>query len=204
MQNSITKIDYAIVALVGFLVGVFSIPVLVNLGIREWRILFVLPLAVPVLFVCGMRITRFLSGRVQILGQIGKFAAVGVLNTAIDFGMLNILSFATGVVEGLKIGGVNIPGFILAVFNSYFWNKFWVFKYKEGNTANDLPKFLAVSIGGLFINTGMVVFLTTFVSPLGGLADGTWLNVSKIAATALSLLWNFLGYKFMVFRESHQ
>lgn len=204
MQNSIARTDYAIAILAGFLAGVFSVPVLINVGIREWRILFILPLAAPVLFACGIWIAGFLSKRVQILGQIGKFAAVGVLNTAIDFGALNILSFATGIAEGLKIGGVNIPGFALAVFNSYFWNKFWVFKQKEGEIIGDLPKFLAVSIGGLFLNSGTIVLLTTLVPPFWGLSDGTWLNLSKVAATAVSLLWNFLGYKFLVFKQSRQ
>ena len=44
-MNPITKRDYAIGALVGFLTGVFAIPVLVNIGVDNKVLLAVVPLA---------------------------------------------------------------------------------------------------------------------------------------------------------------
>lgn len=201
----ITKQDYAIGALVGFMAGIFALPTLINLGLRELGILALVPLVVPPLFVLGIWLTKFLSRWLAVMAQFGKFAAVGFLNTAIDFGVLNILSMITGVTAGFVLGGVNIPGFILAVSNAYFWNKFWVFRDREGGVLSDFPKFLAVSLLGLLINSGTVVVLTTYLPLLLGLAGATWLlNIAKVIATVVSLAWNFFGYKFLVFRSTER
>lgn len=192
--------DYAIAALVGFLAGVFAIPTLVNLGLRSRPILVVLPLAVPALFFVGMRVAAVLSRWLPFMTQLGKFAVVGLLNTAIDFGVLNLLSAATGVTAGLVVGGVNVPGFSIAVLNSYFWNKFWVFRGREG-ALHDFPKFIAVSVVGLLLNSTIIILATTYVPTFPGLSSALWLNFAKVLATLLALVWNFLGYKFIVFSK---
>jgi putative flippase GtrA len=198
----INKQDYLIAALVGFLVGVFAIPTVINLGIRSKAILLVLPLLVPPLWVFGVWLGGFLGRWLPFMAQLGKFAAVGFLNAAIDFGTLNLLSAATNITKGLVIGGVNIPGFALAVMNSYFWNKFWVFKDRDDKGVfGDFPTFLAVTVVGLIINSGAVVVITTYISPFFGINDSAWLNFAKAVAAVVSLGWNFIGYKFFVFRS---
>ena len=80
---------------------------------------------------------------------------------------------ATGITSGFEIGGVNAPGFAVAVINSYFWNQFWVFKARirgEG-MFHDFPKFLTVMLIGLTLNSGIVFSLTTYVPPFFGLAE---------------------------------
>lgn len=197
----VTKQDYAIAALVGFLVGVFAIPTAVNLGIKSRAALLVLPLAVPPLWILGVWLGGFLSRWLPFMAQLGKFAAVGFLNAAIDFGILNLLSIASGITKGFVLGGVNVPGFAAAVINSYFWNKFWVFKDRDDQSVlSDFPTFLAVTMVGLIINSGAVVVITTDIPPLFGASESAWLNFAKAAAAAVSLAWNFLGYKFIVFR----
>ncbi len=198
----IVKIDYYIVSLIGFLAGVFAIPTVINLGVRNHLILFILPLVFPILFVFGLLVVNFLSRFLPVFVQFGKFAAVGFSSTAIDFGILNILSLATGVTAGFILGGVNIPGFSVAVFNSYFWNKFWTFKAKgEGGLFHDFPKFLAVAVVGLILNSGIIIFLTTYTPPFFSLSIQTHLNIAKVIATILVLFWNFWGLKFVVFRK---
>ena len=198
----ITKIDYSIAALVGFLAGVFLIPTLINLGLRTQWILMVVPLLVPPVFVFGVWLSGKLSRWLPFMTQLGKFMAVGFLNTAIDFGILNLLSMATGITSGFEIGGVNAPGFAVAVINSYFWNQFWVFKGRSQGEGmfHDFPKFLTVMLIGLTLNSGIVFSLTTYVPPFFGLAEKVWLNVAKAIATAIVLAWNFPGLKFLVFR----
>lgn len=196
-----SKQDYAIGALLGFGVGVFAIPTLYQIGVTQGLVLSLLPLAFALLIPAGLWIGVFLSRYFAPFVQIAKFAAVGVLNTAIDFGILNILSLITGITEGFKLGGVNVPGVAVAVLNSYLWNKHWVFP--DGSrtpVASDLPKFVGVSVVGLLINSGMVAFFT--LSTPFGFEKEVWLNIVKIGATALSLVWNFLGYKFFVFRKT--
>lgn len=197
-----SKKDYAIGALLGFGVGVFLIPTLYQVGTKQASVLVALPLIFPILMLFGLWLGNFLSRWFAPFIQLAKFAAVGILNTTIDFGVLNLLSLVTEITEGLKLGGVNIPGVAVAVLNSYAWNKYWVFPGgSRSPVGSDLPKFVGVSIIGLLINSGIVVLLT-FSIPFG-LDKGLWLNVAKVGATVLSFLWNFLGYKFFVFKKSN-
>lgn len=198
----LTKIDYYIVSLIGFLTGVFVVPTAINLGLRNAPLLMILPLVFPILFVIGLVVVSFLSRFLPPFAQFGKFAAVGLSSTAIDFGILNILSLTTGITAGFILGGVNIPGFGVAVVSSYFWNKFWTFRAGgEGGLFQDFPKFLAVAVVGLVLNSGIVIFITTYVPPFFGLNPQTHLNIAKVIATLLVLVWNFLGFKFLVFRK---
>ncbi|TSC76711.1 MAG: family 2 glycosyl transferase [Parcubacteria group bacterium Gr01-1014_33] len=196
----IQKIDYAIAGLVGFFAGMFAIPTLVNLGFRDAVMLLAIPWIAAGIFVFGIWVSALLARKISFFAQFGKFAAVGVLNTVIDFGVLNLLSSAAGITTGLIVGGVNVPGFLVAVANSYFWNKLWVFKNKE-KLFSDLPQFLAVTVGGLIVNSILVAGITTYISAPFGIMPTTWLNLAKAIATAFTLVWNFTGYKFLVFRQ---
>lgn len=196
-----TKRDYAIGALVGFLTGVCAIPVLINVNISDKLILSLVPLVTPILFVIGIWFGNVMSKWISFFGQLGKFAAVGFLNTAIDFGLLNLLSQATGITQGLFLGGINVPAAGIAMLNSYFWNKYWVFRGGGGSATSDIPKFVIVSVGAILINSAIVAIGTEFPAPFG-LSPQLWLNVTKVLATVASFLWNFVGYKLFVFRSS--
>lgn len=198
------KIDYATALLIGFFAGIAAVPTAYVVGVRSGPTLLALPWIGAVCIVFGIWLGGFLSRWMQIFSQLAKFAAVGILNTAIDFGILNILSLASGVSAGLIIGGVNVPGFGAAVMNSYFWNKLWVFQdRKTGESVmRDFPTFFVVTIIGVAINSGLVIFLTTHAPLLSGLAASRRLNLAKAVATIVTLIWNFLGYKLIVFRKT--
>lgn len=197
------RIDYSIALLIGFLTGVFAIPTLLNIGIRSKGILIFIPLLAPPLFVFGIWFGKFLSRRLSFFYQFGKFAAVGFLNTAIDFGILHLLSATTGVTEGFRIGGVNVPGFGAAAFNGYFWNQLWVFRARDKDESffHDFPTFLVVTIAGALVNSAVVVFITTYVPFFEVFSKEMRLTLAKVAATVISMVWNFVGYKFLVFRR---
>lgn len=202
----VSKQDYLIAGFVGFITGVFAVPLLVNLGIKNQALLIALPLAAAILFALGMVIAGKLSRWFAFVAQFSKFVAVGLSNTAIDFGVLNLLSFITGITGGYIIGGVNIPGFSVAVLNSYLWNKFWVF-HADGQNGKqrailEIPKFLVISVLGLFLNSLIVVLVTTYIGPAFALRGVFALNIGKAVGSVAVLLWNFFGYKFIVFAKN--
>ena len=128
-----------------------------------------------------------------------RFCIVGFSNMAIDLGILNVLSYATGIYAGLGVVFLNIASFTVAVTNSYFWNKRWTFRHGSGMGAGEFSKFAAVNICGVVLNSGAVYIVTTFVGPLGGLHPQLWLNIAKGIALPLSTAWNFFGTKFLIF-----
>lgn len=183
----------------GLGIAFFLIPTLLNTNLGSKIPLFpVSLLAIPVITLCGMYVANAISKSLPIIWQLAKFALVGVLNTAIDFGALNFLISRTGVTGGSLIILLNATSFSLAVINSYFWNKDWVFS--DGKKSNFVT-FFAVTLIGLAINTGIVFGLTTYVPPLLVKSDKLWANLAKVLATGLSLIWNFLGYRLVVFKK---
>lgn len=181
-----------------FTISIFLIPTLSNTGYLA-KIPYVYPMlfvGFPIVVVLGMFIARILGRVIGILWQLAKYALVGVINTAIDFGILNFLIAITSITSGPLIILINAVAFSLAVINSYFWNKEWVF---PGSKKASFVTFLIVSIIGIGINTFIVYFLTTNVSPVFVKSAALWANLAKILATGASLIWNFLGYRLVVF-----
>jgi len=138
-----------------------------------------------------------------IIKQISKFVIVGVINTGIDFAVLNALLFSTKIYSGRWLILFNSISFSAAVINSYFLNKYWTFKSQSGedSKAKQFSQFLIISVIGISINDAIVYGLATFTSPLFGFSAQMWTNVAKLFATAASMVWNFIGYKFIVFKK---
>ena len=192
--------DIALSVVSSYLIGIFLIPTLINTESLTkipfpYLSLFVV---FPLVAIVGMFVANFLGKKIKILWQVAKFALVGVLNTAIDFGVLNLLILLTNYTQGTGLGLINIPSFSLAILNSYFWNRKWVFAdSKKGN----FVVFVAVTVIGLLINTGFVVGITTLIPPAFGLSPTLWANVAKVFATGFSMVWNFSGYKLIGFKR---
>ena len=204
---SITRKDYILGAVIGFVTGVLTLRVFATLEINFKFQKEILLFLLPVLWACGVWFGGFLGKWIPFFNQFGKFAVVGFLGAAIDFSVLNWISHFTGITAGLTLGWINIPGFLIAVINSYFWNKMWTFKIQtELGSVRDpssvwgsFPKFLSVTIISLAINSGTIIALTSISF---GFDSQIWLNISKVAANAVALVWNFIGYKFFAFKKN--
>lgn len=134
--------------------------------------------------------------------QFVKFFVVGIINTAIDFLVLNTEMLLTGITSGPYMFLLNSISFAVATTNSFFMNKRWTFEDKgDQKEGVKFSQFLVVSVIGITINGGVVYFITSFINPLFGMNPQLWANVAKLFATAISLVWNFLGYKFIVFKK---
>ncbi len=154
---------------------------------------------------------RFLPDKaVETVFQFVKCASVGVLNTLVDFAVLNILMWATGIYSGKYIGILIGISFCFAVTNSFIWNKKWTFKNKSIN-AKDLQRqiitFIIISLGGLAIKTYSASFVinNVHIVPLFNISETLWVklwaNVGNASAVLLTMIWNFVGYKLVVFKN---
>jgi len=133
--------------------------------------------------------------------QLLRFAVVGVINTGIDFGIFNILSRIFDVTGGSKIIPIKAVAFLGANINSYLLNKHFTFKDKsQGDGAKKFSVYLAVSAIGAVLNISIVYAISTYVDPMFGLSKVLWLNLANLIATGVGLVWNFIGYKLVVFR----
>ncbi|QQG46345.1 MAG: GtrA family protein [Candidatus Niyogibacteria bacterium] len=196
------KKDYFFAIIAGLITGALLIPTVRNLGIKIPYGEFLFIVIWPAIFVLGVWLVHFLRRRFLWLWQLTKFAEVGFLNTAIDFGVLNFLIFITGIPSGLYFSLFKTVSFIVANINSYVWNRFWVFFAEGGERAagKEYAQFLLVSVIGIIVNVGIASLVVNFIPAQLGLTPTLWANVGAAAGVGASLIWNFLGYKFIVFK----
>lgn len=155
-----------------------------------------------VLAVIGVYIGYLLSKILGLFFQLAKFGAVGAANFAVDFGVLNLLIFSTGLAAGWYFTLFKSISFIVAVTNSFFWNKLWTFKKKgQKETGKEFAQFILVSVIGLLINAGVASFIVNIIGPMGSIGIKTWANIATAVASIVVLTWNFVGYKFFVFKK---
>lgn len=108
-----------------------------------------------------------------IIYQILRFGAIGVINTALDFAVLNFIAKTFDITSGLSLGIVNTIGFSFAVIQSYYWNKYWAFAKDSG--VGFLKNFirlclvgalgvliLGMVIGGSKFEVSSIYYLTAF------------------------------------------
>jgi len=126
-----------------------------------------------------------------------RFGIVGLANTALDFILLFIL-----VGLGLdKIPANYISTGISFVF-SFFVNKKFTFKSKGGNVKKQFAYFIAITIVGLWVIQPIIITIVSKLLESTGLAEAAILFIAKVIATGASLVWNYLFYSRLVFKEA--
>lgn len=141
--------------------------------------------------------------------QFAKFFVIGIMNTLIDLVILNAETLITGQKEGYQYAIQKGFSFMAAVTFSYFMNKYWAFQDKnKEREGKKFSQFLFVSLIGMAINitvaTLVVTYLQTPVNSVldwGFLTPQMWVNIGALSGSAAGLLWNFVGYKFWVFKK---
>lgn len=132
-----------------------------------------------------------------------KFAIVGTIGAVVDFTVFNIMKLvfeAVGFGEGwtvsastrqIQLAAANVISFSAAVLSNFTWNRLWTFpESRERPLATQLLQFTIVNIGGLLINTlilvGMDQYLLQHIFP----ARLSY-NIAKAFAICVVLFWNF-------------
>lgn len=138
----------------------------------------------------------------QALPRLVRFGAVGVSNTVVDLVVLNVLlySIARGDTHAGIFPVIATISFIAATLNSFYWNRRWTFKAKSGSISRDLSRFYVITIVSFVINVGISSFLV-WLDPFPRVSPTLWANAAKIIATGVSLLFNFVGYDRLVFKN---
>lgn len=137
-----------------------------------------------------------------ITAQAGRFGLVGVLNTVIDFGVLNLLVLFFSVSGGGALLLCNAVSFTTASLNSYLMNRKWTFCAEGKASSGQYLFFLVFALGGLVVNSLVLYLLVRFVPVAESVHPLLRVNAAKACATAAGMTWNFLTFRFIVFHRT--
>lgn len=124
-----------------------------------------------------------------------RFVIVGVLNTIIDFGLINLLS-----IFGLNLIVANTFSTGTAMLFSFFVNKKWTFN-ADGNYIKQIVLFFIFTAIGIWGIQNLFLYLITKYIPSFGIDDIIFNNMAKILASIPSLIWNYFTYNYFVFKS---
>ena len=145
-----------------------------------------------------------------------KFCVVGVIGTAIDFGVFNVLHNALHVHQVLA----NTLSVSAAIVNNYLWSRYWVYpETRDQQGGKKFARFVVVSIIAWALNTGILWstdrwflgekgVLGGLVAPIAaaiGMEHRVFSsNGAKVIATGIVLFWNFFANRLWTFRDIDQ
>jgi putative flippase GtrA len=146
-----------------------------------------------------------MTKKYPIIPQFIKFALIGFMNFFIDIAVLNLEMFLSGKSSGIYYTFFKAFSFLCAVIFSYFFNKYWAFQdRKKTQQAKQFSQFLFVSIIGMLVNVTTATLVVTYIAPavtFVKLSGKLWGNLGAVGGSAVGLIWNFIGYKFWVFKK---
>lgn len=196
-----TKKDLSASLVIGAAVGVLVQPILANtitsihltLAVRIGIFAFFTLFAPFALWLCSL-----IAKLWKAFYQFGQFAAVGTLNSFIDIGIFNLETFLYAVPISTPIFAVfKAISFLCATTNSFFWNRNWTFGSTDKVNVGEVTGFYTVALVGWGLN----VAIATFVKAVGP-ETKLWIDiVSPVAGILVTFIWNFVGYKYFVFKK---
>ena len=125
-----------------------------------------------------------------------KFGLVGIANTALDFAILFLL-----VNFGLDRIPANYISTGISFIFSFFVNRSFTFKSKNGNVKKQFALFLVITMFGLWVLQPIVIAAVSEALEPAGLASAVTLFLAKLLATVVSLVWNYIMYARFVFKQ---
>lgn len=125
-----------------------------------------------------------------------RFAVVGGANTAIDFViLLSLTSF------GIPAAIANYPSSTAAVVFSFFANKNYTFKATETNLKREIILFLAFTLFCAWVLQPLTIIAIQSLLSFMNLQPQILVIIAKLAATVVTLVWNYLTYSRFVFKK---
>lgn len=204
----LTKKDYYLVSVIGLFFALFSVPIIKNLDLEilrgfvlNFRNIFLLVIFFIIFANLALYIASVIDKKIKIALQFAKFGAVGAFNTFLDWGVLNLLIMITGIAGGSAYSGFKGISFIIAAVSAYFWNKYWTFDSKQDTSSEEIFKFSVVTGIGFVINVSLASLIVYIFTGTEVVTPEQLANLGAAAATIISLVWNFIGYKIFVFKK---
>lgn len=118
--------------------------------------------------------------------QIFKFGIVGMIAFLIDYSLLYLLTEFMSIHYMIS----SIISFLVSLIFNYIASIYWVFDVSKKQTSKEIFIFTILSMIGLGINQFVMYLMTTVGS--------IYYMVSKLVATVIVMIWNFITRKIFI------
>lgn len=136
-----------------------------------------------------------------------KFAFVGAIGAAIDFGVMNLLSHVILELPLVLAGSIS---FICAVISNFTWNRYWTYPESRSRPLlSQLGMFFAVNTAGMLIRIPILHYLeppllkfvensfhTTYLT-----AEFYAKNLTLATAVGIVMLWNYFVNRYWTYND---
>jgi putative flippase GtrA len=136
-----------------------------------------------------------------------RFAVVGIIGAAIDFGVMNLLT--RGQAVRLVIAGT--ISFIAAVLSNFTWNRYWTYPDSRSKAlARQFIEFAIINAIGLVIRVPILAFgqplLYTLINALPfhfPILDARSIsnNLTLAIAVVIVMFWNFFVNRYWTYSD---
>lgn len=154
----------------------------------------------PILAIIGIWISYLIGKKFLFFYQLAKFLLIGAFFAIFDLILFNLLLefFGISKEEAIKYAIFVATSFIIVTTIKYFADKYWAFEKPEIKEVGiEFSKFFIITL----ISGGIQVGISSLLFPILPLSEFVAANLGKISGIIVASAWNFLGYKFIVFKK---
>ena len=171
----------------------------INLPILLW----LCPFIFPVLAVFGVWISYLIGKRYLFVYQLAKFLLIGAFFSVFDLIIFNFLLGYFGISreEIVRYAVFVVISFTIVTVIKYLGDKYWAFEKSGMDRAGmEITTYFVITLISGVIQTASASFLFALIPSIFGNAMVVG-NIAKIGGIVIASIWNFLGYKFIVFKK---
>jgi len=197
------RIDILFAILCGLMFGFLVSDFVAGFGIYlAWYGYLALWLVIPVISLMCLQAAYIIGKKFLFVYQVAKHLIVGAIVTIIDLKIFEFLLWFLSffiIANPLVMKGIS---FIFSTFLKYLGNKNWAFeKNGKENIRQELFYFFIITLVGLAIDVAAFWYFVNILGPQFAIPSVAWIKLGVIFAAIIAALWNFLGYKFLVFKK---
>jgi putative flippase GtrA len=140
----------------------------------------------------------------QLVHEVAKFGAVGLVALVVDVGLFNLLRYGTdgdGPLYGKPLTAKTIS-VVVATVVAYLGNRFWTFRNRaRTGYAREYVLFFVLNGVGLAISVGILALSHYVLGLRSPLADNISANVIGLGLGTLFRFWSYRRWVFPEVRE---
>jgi len=196
------KIDIILAVISGLGLAILFSWLASGFGIHIRYLPLILVVFLPILAVFGVWICYLIGKKYLFVFQLGKFLLIGVFFALIDIAVLDVLLKIFGITAGTAYSVIVAASFVVVTSVKYVGDKYWAFeKTEKEKMGTEFVRFFIITLISGVIQTLVASLIVNTIGPKFGASPLIWANVGKIAGITVASTWNFIGYKFIVFKK---